>query len=252
MIDKIAASAWLVRKSPVTCVTSALLFALAVGGAYAQTKPAPPAPKPPVPAQPAPAAPAAPAAAAQAVPELIYSPWIKQCGKPQDAGGKATCITNRYSFADSGFPMVSIALIEPEGEKKLFRITVPEPVIMPPGLRLVVDQGQPAQGVYITCLRGSCLSDLEATPDMLTKMKSGQSLFVQVVTLSNQVAAFPLPLGDFKKVNEGPATDPKVVEAEQKKLQEDLQRRLEDTRKKQAAQQQLQQQLQQQQQQPPR
>jgi invasion protein IalB len=248
MIDKIAASAWLVRKSPVTCVMSALLFAFAVGSAHAQK---PPAPKPAAPAQPAQPAPAAPAAAAPALPELIYSPWIKQCGKAQDAA-KTTCLTTRSSFADSGFPMVSLVLIEPEGEKKVFRVTVPEPVAMPPGLRLVVDQGQPAQGVYVTCFRGSCFSDMEATPDLLTKMKSGQNLFVQVVTLNNQVAAFPIPLGDFKKVNDGPATDPKVVEAEAKKLQDDLQRRLEDTRKKLAAQQQLQQQLQQQQQQPPK
>jgi len=249
MIDKIAASAELVRKSAVTCVISALLFAFAAGSAHAQKPPAP-AQKPAAPAQPAPAAPAAPPAGGSPVPELIYSPWVKQCGKAQDTSGKAGCITTRSSFADSGLPMVSVVLIEPEGEKKVFRITVPEPVAMPPGLRLVVDQGQPAQGVYVTCFRGSCFADMEATPDMITRMKTGQSLFVQVVTLNNQVAAFPMPLAEFKKVTEGPSADPKVVEEQAKKLQEDLQRRLEDTRKKMAAQQQLQQQLQQQQQPP--
>ena len=248
MFDKIAsASAWLMRKSPVTGAASAVLFALACGSAHAQNKPAAPAPKPaaPAPAQPGPA----PAAAAPQVPELIYSPWTKQCGKAQDANGKAGCITARSSFADTGFPMIQFVLIEPEGEKKVFRVTVPEPVAMPPGMRLVVDQNQPVQGVYVTCFRGSCFSDIEATPDTITKMKSGQNLFVQVVTLNNQVAAFPMPLAEFKKVNEGPASDPKVVEEQTKKLQEDLQHRLEDTRKKLEAQQQLQQQLQQHQQQ---
>jgi invasion protein IalB len=244
MIDKIAfAAARLVRGSFTTCAASALLVAAAVSVASAQPKPG---------AQPAKPAAAAPAQAAPgAPPQLIYSPWAKQCGKAQDAGGKTGCVTTRSSFAETGFPAVALALIEPDGEKKVFRITVPElPVAMAPGMRLVVDQGAPVPGAYLTCFRGACIAETEATPDIITKMKSGQNLFVQVVTMNNQVAAFPFPLADFKKVNEGPASDPKVLEGEMKKLMEDLQKRQQATI---AQIQQQQQQLQQQQQaqQPP-
>lgn len=228
MIEKAAsASAWPVLRSPVKCAAGVLLVAVTVCGAYAQNKPAAPQP-----AQP------------NASTELIYAPWTKQCGKAPDAGGKQGCITGMASFADTGFPMVSLLLVEPEGEKGIFRISVPEPVALQPGIRLVVDQGEPLSGSYLSCFQGACAAQVESTPDAITKMKSGKILSVQVVTPNNQVAAFLLPLADFKKVHEGPASDPKVIAEQVKKLQEDLQKR------QQATLQRLQQQ--QQQQQPPK
>jgi invasion protein IalB len=207
MIDK-AASAWPLRRSPLTRVASALLvIALAGGGAHAQNKPGAAQPEQPNPTT-----------------ELIYAPWTKQCGKAQE-GGKQGCITGMASFADTGFPMVSLLLVEPEGEKGVFRINVPEPVALAPGIRLVVDQGPPLSGSYLSCFQGACAAQIESTPDVITKMKSGKVLSIQVVTPNNQVAAFLLPLADFKKVHEGPASDPKVVAEQVNKLQEDLQKR---------------------------
>jgi hypothetical protein len=49
--------------------------------------------------------------------------------------------------------------------------------------------------------------------------------------------SLPLPLADFAKAYDGPPTDPKVVEEQQRKLQEELQKRAEDARKKLEAQQ---------------
>jgi hypothetical protein len=41
-----------------------------------------------------------------------------------------------------------------------------------------------------------------------------------------------VPLADFTKAHEGPPTDPKVFEEQQKKLQEELQRRADEARKR--------------------
>ncbi len=41
-----------------------------------------------------------------------------------------------------------------------------------------------------------------------------------------------LPLGDFAKAYDGPPTDPKVLEEQQKKLREDLQKRANEMREK--------------------
>jgi hypothetical protein len=41
-----------------------------------------------------------------------------------------------------------------------------------------------------------------------------------------------LPLGDFAKAYDGPATDPKELEEKNKKLQDELQRRANDARQK--------------------
>ncbi len=41
-----------------------------------------------------------------------------------------------------------------------------------------------------------------------------------------------MPLADFAKAYDGPPTDPKVFEEQQKKLQDELQRRADEARKK--------------------
>jgi hypothetical protein len=67
---------------------------------------------------------------------------------------------------------------------------------------------------------------------MLNQMKKGQNLVVQAISSNNQPITLPLPLGDFAKAYDGPPTDPKQFEENQKKLQEELQKRAEEARKK--------------------
>jgi invasion protein IalB len=227
-----------VRRSLIAGAAAALVTVVAASIAFGQ-QPKPPAGQPkPAPA-PAPAQPVQPAQPPQE--QLLYSPWLKQCGKGPEANAKQVCITGRSAFSEAGLPMLSAVLIEPDGDKKILRVTVPEPVALAPGTRVIIDQGQPTPVPYLTCLRNGCIAEVEAVPDMISKFKSGQTLFVQAVVLTNQVVSLPLPLADFKKVNEGPPADPKVVEDQQKKLQEELTRRQEEFRKK-IEQQQMQQQ----------
>jgi len=237
-----------VQRSLIAGIAATLMTVVAASIAFGQ-QPKPPAGQPtkPAPAAPAPAQPA-PSAQPAAQEQLLYSPWLKQCAKPQEANGKQVCITSRSAFSEYGFPVVNAVLIEPDADKKIFRIMVPEGLALAPGTRVIVDQGQPTSAPYFACMRSNCIAEIEAVPDMITKMKSGQTLFIQAVSLNNQVFSFPVPLADFKKVNEGPPTDPKLVEDQQKRLQEELQKRQEEFRKKLEAQQQQQQQ----QQQPPK
>jgi hypothetical protein len=63
-------------------------------------------------------------------------------------------------------------------------------------------------------------------------MKKGQGLVVQGINGAGQAISLVLPLTDFAKAYDGPPTDPKVFEQQQKQLQEELQRRAEEARKK--------------------
>jgi invasion protein IalB len=234
----------------------------AIGVALAQqpTTPAAPAapakPAKPAAAKPTAAAPKAPAASAQAapaqapaagapagqqatngpapeMPQLIYSPWAKFCGKGQDAAAKQVCFTGKDARTEAGQPVIAAALIEPDGEpKKLFRITLPSPLQLQYGTRVLVDQQPPLTGPFFTCFANGCMADYEATPDLIGKLKHGQMLTIQAINLAGAAISFPLPLVDFAKANEGPPTDPKVFEEQQKKLQEELQKRADEARKK--------------------
>jgi invasion protein IalB len=207
-----------------------------------QAKPAAPAPKPGAPAAAPKAGTPAPAAAAPQgapeLPQLVYSPWAKFCGKGQDPNAKEVCFTGKDGRTEAGQPVVAAALIEPSGEpKKLFRITLPSPLQLQFGTRLIVDQDPPISGAFFTCFANGCMADYEATPELVARLKKGQMLQIQAINLAANAITFPLPLADtsgnsFQKANDGPPTDPKVFEEQQKKLQEDLQKRAEELRKK--------------------
>jgi invasion protein IalB len=236
---------------------SALSATLIASGAQAQQPaPAPGAPKA-APAAPK-AAPAAPKAApkgpagapaAQAPPagappagaqpqeqqvQLIYAPWTKFCLKGQEAGAKQVCFTGKDGRIESGQPVIAAVIIEPEGEpKKLLRVTLPLGMQLVHGTRIIVDSNAPLQGPYVICFQNGCMSDYEATPELIASLKKGQNLVVQAINSNGAPLTLPLPLaGEFTKAYDGPPTDPKEFEANQKKLQEELQKRAEEQRKK--------------------
>ena len=261
------ASAPALPTSRTLAVIVKFVFAAAVvliaGSAFAQQPAAPapaPAAKPAAPAKkPAPAKPAAPAAPAAPAPEaqqqapaqaqgeqqqqvqLIYSPWTKFClkGQNNDPNAKQVCFTGKDARIESGMPVVAAVLIEPEGEpRKLRRVTLPLGMQLVHGTRVIVDQNQPMTAPYVICFTNGCMADYEATGDLIAKMKKGQGLVIQAINSTGQPISLVLPLADFAKAYDGPPTDPKVFEEQQKKLQEELQRRADEARKKLESQQQ--------------
>jgi invasion protein IalB len=190
-----------------------------------------PAPTP----QGAPPAAPAQAAAPPAEPQvqLIYAPWTKFCLKGQDTGAKQVCFTGKVGRIESGQPVIAAVIIEPEGEpKKILRVTLPLGMLLVHGTRIIVDANAPAQSPYVICFQNGCMSDYEVNPDLLNSMKKGQNLVVQAISSNGQPVTLALPLSDFAKAYDGPPTDPKVFEENQKKLQEELQKRAEEARKK--------------------
>lgn len=224
-----------------TLTAASLMALLASGSAFAQQQPAKPAPA----QKPAAQKPAAqgqkPAAQQQGQaqapqaeqPQLIYSPWTKFCLKGQEANAKQVCFTGKDARLESGMPVVAAVLIEPEGDpKKVLRVTLPLGMQIVHGTRIIVDQGQPAQGPYVICFTNGCMADYEASADLINRLKKGQQLAVQAINSNGQPISLNLPLADFAKAYDGPPTDPKVFEQQQKKLQDELQRRANEARQK--------------------
>jgi invasion protein IalB len=178
----------------------------------------------------------APASQDQQV-QLIYAPWTKFCLKGQDANAKQVCFTGKDGRIESGQPVVAAVIIEPEGEpKKILRVTLPLGMQLVHGTRVIIDNNPPQQSPYVICFANGCMSDYDATPELIANMKKGQNLVVQAINANGAPLTLPLPLqetgGSFAKAYEGPPTDPKVFEENQKKLQEELQKKAEEARKK--------------------
>lgn len=221
-----------------SAAAAGLLVAVALtAGSPARAQAPKPAPKAAPKAAPAPqeAAPAAPAAEQQ--PQLMYSPWMKVCGKDQASGNKEVCVITKDGRLENGMPVAIVQLFEPEGQPKVLRVTVPLGMQLAHGTRMIIDQGQPVNEPYKICFPVGCMSDYPVTDDLIKSMKKGQMLTVQAINMQGTPISLPLPLADFAKAYDGAPTDPKVFEAQQRKLQEELQKKAEEARKKLEAQQ---------------
>jgi invasion protein IalB len=151
--------------------------------------------------------------------ELIASPWTKYCAtglttKSSEITTKGVCFTASDAHLKSGEKIVIALLIEPEnGDKKLFRVTLPFGVALVPGARIVIDEKDAVIAPYVVCepKAGGCIADYQADADLIAKLKNGRSLAIQAVDKAKPVS-FTLPLTEFAKAYDGPPSDPAGLE----------------------------------------
>jgi invasion protein IalB len=219
--------------------------------AFAQQTPAPRAPRAPAakPAAPAPAAPTAPAAPAQAPaadaaangptvvqvkPEPSQTDWTKVCGK-DPASNVEICYTTRDFVSDQGQPVLAVAVYDAKGPQpqRIVRFLMPLGLMLQPGIRFAVDQGQPNPGKYAVCFPNGCFAEAGGLKDdFINLMKKGTSLNVSVQNQVGREVTFSVPLTGFGKAFDGAAIDPKQLEEQQKKRQEELEKRSDELRKR--------------------
>jgi invasion protein IalB len=212
---------WLTRLAPVTALAGALVLS-SLAETAAQQKAPKAAPKGQA-QQAEPAPPPAPE-----IPPLVYSNWAKICSTDPQAGGKTLCRIGNDGRLDSGTPMVGAVLMEVDGDaRKILQIMLPMGVLLPRGTRVLVDNDEQGAMVLpiVVCSGGGCMAQAEANADLVTKLKKGQNLYVQAYNMQQSVFTLALPLEGFAKAYDGPATDPKDIEAQNKKLQEQLRKR---------------------------
>jgi invasion protein IalB len=221
-------------------LASLLLFAGT--SAFAQAKKPAPAPAAPAPAQPAPAQPAqdqrAPAQPPPQGPVKIdlvptQNDWTKVCGR-DPAANKDICYTTRDFSAKAGEPPVlALAIYDIKGdETRIVRLLVPVGLMLRPGFRFAIDKGAELEGSFEICFPNGCFAESKVKGATIDQIKKGSILSVKVKNQVNNEITFDIPVAGFGRAFDGPPIDPKVLEEQQKKLQEELQKRAEDERKR--------------------
>jgi invasion protein IalB len=236
------------RMSGALCAAGIAALAFAPP-AFAQTKPAPKppvqapaAPAAPAPAAPAPAAPGAapgPGAAAtpdsglvQLKPEPSQPDWVKVCGK-DPASNVEICYTTRDFVSDQGQPVLAVAMYDVKGKpEKISRFILPLGLLLAPGIKFAVDQGNSSDGKFAICLPNGCFAEGTTNDAFINSMKKGTTLNVKFKNQVGNEVTFQVPLAGFGKAFDGAPLDPKVLEEQQKKLQEELQKRSDELRSK--------------------
>lgn len=217
---------------------------LAGADAFAQAKkhnPANPASGQPAPAQPAPAQPAPGQAAPPQAPQGPVSvdlvptqnDWTKVCGRDQ-AANKDICYTTRDFSTQTGQPPVlALAIYEIKGEDThIVRLLVPVGLMLRPGFRFAVDKGATHDGAFEICFPNGCFAEAKVNGAIIDGVKKGSTLSVAVKNQVNNEITFVIPLAGFGKAFDGPPIDPKILEEQQKKLQQELEKRAEEERKR--------------------
>jgi invasion protein IalB len=234
------------RRAP-AAIAAALTVGLCAAPALAQTQapaqqrpnrpaqPAAPAPQQPLaPGQPAPGGQAAGPQVIAVKPEPSQTDWTKVCGKDQNSSTEI-CYTTRDFIPEQGQPIFAVAVYDvkgPQQTQKVIRFLMPLGLLLKPGIRFTVDQGQPTPGSYAVCFPNGCFAESPVKDDVVNTLKKGTTLNVSV---QNQVArevTVQIPLAGFGKAFDGPPIDPKVLQEQQKKLQEELEKRSDELRKR--------------------
>ncbi len=197
----------------------------------APARPAAPPQQPAAPAQGQPAAGAGPTVV-QVKPEPSQTNWTKVCGKDQ-AANKEICYTTRDFVSDQGQPVLAAAVYDVKGDpNKIVRFLMPLGLLLQPGIRFGVDSAQPTGGRYAICFPNGCFAEAQVKDDFINAMKKGTNLNVSVQNQAGREVTFTIPLTDFAKGFDGAPIDPKVLEEQQKQLQDELAKRQEELRQR--------------------
>jgi len=106
---------------------------------------------------------------------------------------------------------------KPEGDAKpILRATVPLGVQLAHGTRLIVENNPPQQNPYQICFANGCMSDYEATSQLIASLKKGANLIVQAINSDATVMTWKLPLRDFAAAYDGPSIASADFEQQQK------------------------------------
>ena len=217
-----------------------VLSALAPSAAQAQAQRPRPAAQQPAPAAPAQAAPQqgqqnTGPLVVQVKPEPSQTDWTKVCGK-DPANGAEICYTTRDFVSDQGQPVLAAAVYDVKGgpqAQKVVRFLMPLGLLLKPGIRFAVDQSQPLAGTYTICFPNGCFAEtVGLKDDVVNAMKKGTTINVSVQNQVGREVTFAVPLAGFGKAFDGAPIDPKILEDQQKRMQEELEKRSEEMRKK--------------------
>ena len=181
-------------------------------------------------------APSSPATAA-----TVYSPWVKYC--VTDNGNQLAepvCLTVKEARLETGEFVAGAALVDNSAQDtKHFRISLPLGIRLMPGARIFIDDEAMRTLPPLQCLASVCITGFEVMADFIAKLKRGDRLRLEGVGIPAELEGNNIPgwiatwaLAGFAGAFDGPPADPKTLEADQKKRQEELQNRIERERKR--------------------
>ena len=95
--------------------------------------------------------------------------WTKVCGKDQ-ANNAEICYTTRDFVSDQGQPVLAVAIYDVKGPQaqRIVRFLMPLGLLLQPGIRFAVDQGQATAGATRSASPTAASPSLRSPPTSST------------------------------------------------------------------------------------
>ncbi len=163
----------------------------------------------------------------------VASGWRKVAvPNPQDASNPIVLVSQE-ARDDNNVPIAEVTIVMEPGKDKRMLIVVPQGFLLPPGIRLQVDQNEPLPGQYITCMANTCQAEAQVNDDFITQMKKGANLVVAVATLpEGKGRGVGLSLKGFTAAFDGEPLDIEKYKAERQAFNDLLKQRAEANRRR--------------------
>ena len=155
--------------------------------------------------------------------------WVKLCMRNEQTQNKEICLINHEGLEpNTGMVLIAAAVRKVEGEEKqqlLVRVPTAYALVMPAGVQLKIDEGQPIQLQYAICFPTSCQVQLELTNELLEQMRKGKQMVVAAMNIQQKTMGFPVPLTGFAKAYDGAPVDSVKYEESRRQLMEMFRKR---------------------------
>lgn len=149
--------------------------------------------------------------------------WTKVCGKDQGSGREVCYTTRDFGQGPEQPPVMALAVYDVKGEeKRIMRLLLPVALLLRPGFRFSIDDGQATGGSFAICFPNGCFAEAEVNGTTLASLKKGTTLFVGVRNQAGGEVTFSMGLSGFGKAFDGPPVDPKILAEQQKAIQKQL------------------------------
>ena len=134
--------------------------------------------------------------------------WVKLCTKDERTRNKEVCLIKHEGLEPkTGAILVAAAVRSTEGDDRhylLVNVPTSYSLVMPAGVQIKVDEGEPIQLQYSVCLPTNCQVQMEVSKEMLDKMRKGKQMFIAAMNAQQKTMAFPVPLKGFARISDGP------------------------------------------------
>jgi invasion protein IalB len=156
--------------------------------------------------------------------------WQKLCNENQNTK-EVVCVTTRQLLATTGQVLSSVMVQEKKDSKKLM-VAVPPGMLLRQGLNVKIDGTNEKTVTYSICVPNLCFGDVDITPEYIAALKRGSELVVTATNQRGRQLNFNVSLAGFTKSYDGPGADPRKLQADAKKLQEELEKKAQGAREK--------------------